>query len=57
MKPDFSVWLRNGSNPADISWFRSNTGKTLMFHRFDFIAKSNCNVEKKRNKDDNFNNY
>ena len=26
---DFSVWLRTGSNPADISWFRSDTGKDL----------------------------
>ena len=26
-KHDFSVWLRTGSNPADINWFQSHTGK------------------------------
>ena len=25
----FSVWLRTGSNPADITRFRSNTGKVV----------------------------
>ena len=24
---DFSVWLRTGSNPVNINWFRSNTVK------------------------------
>ena len=25
----FSVWLRTGSIPPDINWFRSDTGKRL----------------------------
>ena len=27
---DFSVW-QYGSNPADIKWFRMNTGKSFFF--------------------------
>ncbi len=27
---DFSVWLRNGSNPADINRLRSHTGKNVL---------------------------
>ena len=27
---DFSVWLKTGSNPADINWFRSHT-ENLIF--------------------------
>ena len=26
---DFSVWMRTGSNPADINWFQIHTGKCL----------------------------
>ena len=26
---DFSVWLRTGSNPADINQFQSHTGKIM----------------------------
>ena len=26
---DFLVWLRTGSNPADIDWFRSHTGNRI----------------------------
>ena len=29
-KQHFSVWLRTGSNPADINRFRSHTGKVLL---------------------------
>ena len=29
MEDDFSVWLRAGSNPADINYFRNLTGKAL----------------------------
>ena len=30
---DFSVWLINGSNPADINWFRSHTGNLITHSR------------------------
>ena len=33
---DFSVWLRTGSNPADIDPFRSHTGNTIKFSNSDF---------------------
>ena len=28
---DFTVWLRTGSNPADIDWFETHIGKTMYF--------------------------
>ena len=27
---DFAVWLKTGSNPPDINWFRSHTEKSVI---------------------------
>ena len=34
----FSVWLRTGSNPADINRFRSHTGKLIIFRVYPSVG-------------------
>ena len=36
---DLTVWVRNGSNPADINQFRSYTGKIFQFQIVFLLAK------------------
>ena len=31
---NFSVWLRTGSNPVDINWIQSETGKIIKNYQF-----------------------
>ena len=33
---DYSVWLRTGSNPADINWFQTHVGKFCCYDLFPF---------------------
>ena len=49
---DFSVWLRIGSKPADINWFRSRTGMVISGSQVNYpcyilnciITISNLNI-------------
>ena len=35
---DFSVWLKNGFNPADISRFQSHTGNIFKLYSVSYIS-------------------